>query len=51
MRRRNFLASKAALAVTAIGGSLFFRAGAHAKDETFPVTRTEEEWRKLLTPD
>ena len=51
MRRRNFLASTAALAVTAIGGSLFFRAGAHAKDEIFPVTRTEEEWRKLLTPD
>ncbi|MEF2550720.1 peptide-methionine (R)-S-oxide reductase MsrB [Aurantimonas sp. A2-1-M11] len=51
MRRRNFLAGTAALAVTAVGGSLFFRGGAHASDEAFPVTKTEDEWRKLLTPD
>lgn len=52
MSRRIFLASSAVLTVGAvIGASLGLGTTAKAAAESFPVTHTDDEWRKLLTPD
>jgi peptide-methionine (R)-S-oxide reductase len=44
----------AALAALAVAGGVLVRwrsGGANAATETFEVTRTPDEWRKLLTPE
>lgn len=51
MKRRHFLAGGLAIATTALGGGLLFRSRATASEGDFPVTHTEKEWRKILTPD
>ncbi|MCQ0989241.1 peptide-methionine (R)-S-oxide reductase MsrB [Jiella marina] len=51
MNRRHFLAGGLVAATTALGGGLLFRSRASASEGEFPVTRTEKEWRKILTPD
>ena len=51
MVRRNFLKAGLAAGVAAIGGMAFLRQGADAAEGTFPVSRSEAEWKKLLTPD
>ncbi|TFF21910.1 peptide-methionine (R)-S-oxide reductase MsrB [Jiella endophytica] len=51
MMRRNFLKAGLAAGVAAIGGAAFFRQGANAAEGSFPVSHTEAEWKKLLTPD
>lgn len=52
--RRNVLlggAALAALGVAGIGALRWRGGGANAAAETFEVTKTPEEWRKLLTPE
>ena len=52
MRRRNFLLGSAG-AIVALGGGAFVlrgRPGADASAEEFEITKTEEEWRRILTP-
>src|SRR5262245_39563492 len=52
VRRRDILlggAAVAALAATAV--AFKWRERANAATETFEVTNTPEEWRKLLTPE
>jgi peptide-methionine (R)-S-oxide reductase len=50
--RRNILLGGAALAaLAAAGAALKWRGGANAATETFEVTKTPAEWRKLLTPE
>ncbi|ORE96862.1 peptide-methionine (R)-S-oxide reductase MsrB [Aurantimonas sp. 22II-16-19i] len=51
MIRRNFLKAGLAAGVAAIGGMAFLRQGADAAEGAFPVSRSEAEWKKLLTPD
>jgi peptide-methionine (R)-S-oxide reductase len=53
MNRRNFLHASAGTLAAAAGGSALLRLFAvdSAKAETFEVTKTEAEWRKILTPD
>jgi len=51
--RRDMTVGGVALAALAVAGAAAFRwrgGGANAATETFEVTRTPEEWRKLLTP-
>jgi peptide-methionine (R)-S-oxide reductase len=52
MNRRNFLYASAGTLAIAAGGSAFFRLFAvdSAEAEAFEVTKTEAEWRKILTP-
>ena len=52
MRRRAFLLAGTALAALAGGGAMFMRTSraAPAGPGTFEVVRSEDEWRKLLTP-
>jgi peptide-methionine (R)-S-oxide reductase len=52
--RRDLVVGAAALATLAVAGGLVLRwrgGGANAATETFEVTRTPDEWRKLLTPE
>ncbi len=51
--KRQFLVSGASvLALASIGGAFGIGRAVSAKTgETFEVTKTEEEWRKLLTPE
>ena len=51
--RRQFLASAASVAALAATGAMFGpdRARSAASGEVFEVTRTEAEWRKILTPE
>jgi peptide-methionine (R)-S-oxide reductase len=42
---------RAAASSSALLLALRLATGADPKDETFEITRTEAEWRKLLTPD
>ncbi|MCT7373895.1 peptide-methionine (R)-S-oxide reductase MsrB [Chelativorans salis] len=52
MKRRNFLYVGAG-ALAAVGGGAFVlrdRPGASASAETFEITKTEEEWRAILSP-
>ena len=57
MRRRRFLASTAAVAAVAVGGvsqMRIFGFGSDARassEEAFEVTRTDAEWRALLSSD
>jgi peptide-methionine (R)-S-oxide reductase len=53
MRRREFLAtSAAAIALTAGGSTLWrFLSPGEALAETFEVTKTEAEWRAILSPE
>ena len=50
--RRQFLASSASVAALAAVSGLWGlnRASASASGESFPVQKTEDEWRKALTP-
>jgi peptide-methionine (R)-S-oxide reductase len=55
MQRRDLLSGAGALALLAATGSFFFSrlgsaAQAKAPEESFPVTKTEAEWRAQLTP-
>lgn len=51
--KRQFLVSGASfLAIVAVGGAFGLRpARSAAPGEVFPVTKTDEEWRQLLTPE
>jgi peptide-methionine (R)-S-oxide reductase len=53
MNRRNFLYASAGMLAIAAGGSALFKlfAADSAQAETFEVTKTDAEWRKILTPD
>src|SRR5688500_7490223 len=53
MSRRQFLASGGALAaLAAFAGTLgLSRARSESSDEVFEVTKTEEEWRRILKPE
>jgi peptide-methionine (R)-S-oxide reductase len=52
VRRRDILLGGAAVAALAAAGvGLKWRERANAATETFEVTKTPEEWRKLLTPE
>jgi len=53
MSRRQLLASGGALAALAAFAGTFGlgRARSEAPDEVFEVTKTEEEWRAILTPE
>src|SRR6516162_7140312 len=54
MVTRREIALGAIVIVTAVGtglGALRWRGRANAAAETFEVTHTPEEWRKLLTPE
>ena len=52
VRRRDILLGGAAVAALAAAGvALKWRGRASAATETFEVTKTPEEWRKLLTPE
>jgi peptide-methionine (R)-S-oxide reductase len=52
VRRREILLGGAAVAALAAAGvGLKWRERANAATETFEVTKTPEEWRKLLTPE
>jgi peptide-methionine (R)-S-oxide reductase len=52
MNRRNFLYASAGTLAIAAGGSALLRlfAADTANAETFEVTKTDAEWRKILTP-
>jgi len=52
MKRRNFLLSTAGALAVLSGGSLILRgrAGPNASAEEFEITKTEEEWRRVLSP-
>jgi peptide-methionine (R)-S-oxide reductase len=49
--RRDLLLSARALAYTGAAAALFRAAPAALAAETFEVTKTEEEWKKLLKPE
>ncbi len=51
MIRRNFLKGGLAAGVAAVGALAIGRTVAGAAEGKFPVSRTEAEWKKLLTPD
>jgi peptide-methionine (R)-S-oxide reductase len=53
MSKRNFLLSGASFAgLTAIASAFAFRgARSESTSEVFEVTKTEEEWRAILTPE
>jgi peptide-methionine (R)-S-oxide reductase len=53
MNRRNFLYASTGTLAIAAGGSALLRLFAvdSAQAETFEVTKTDAEWRKILTPD
>jgi len=51
MVRRDFLATSVAALAAAAGGGLFFRSRSVKAEESFPVSMTEDEWRKKLTPE
>ena len=48
MTRRTVMTGIAALSVSAL--ALKLQGGAWAAEETFEITKTPEEWRKVLTP-
>ncbi|WEX08456.1 peptide-methionine (R)-S-oxide reductase MsrB [Chelativorans sp. AA-79] len=52
MKRRNFLYGGAGAIAALTGGTfiLLGRAGGKAEAEEFEISKTEEEWRALLTP-
>jgi peptide-methionine (R)-S-oxide reductase len=50
-RRRFATTSLAALATGAGLATLWFQKSRAASPKTFEITRTEEEWRRLLTPE
>ncbi|BDA87040.1 peptide-methionine (R)-S-oxide reductase [Aureimonas sp. SA4125] len=51
MRRRQFLFTSMLTAASAGLAGLFFSHSARSAGGSFPVTRSDEEWRKILTPD
>jgi peptide-methionine (R)-S-oxide reductase len=51
MLRRRFFLTGATTAAASLAAFGWARAAAPAAQKTFEVTRTDEEWRKLLTPD
>lgn len=51
MHRRHFLLTGGLMTASALGAGLFLSPAARSADGKFPVTRTDDEWRKLLTPD
>ncbi|MCT8999835.1 peptide-methionine (R)-S-oxide reductase MsrB [Chelativorans intermedius] len=52
MKRRNFLYGSVGALAALAGGTFLLRGrpGAGAMAETFEITKTEEEWRAILTP-
>jgi peptide-methionine (R)-S-oxide reductase len=50
MMTRRFLLTRGAIGLAAVSGSQWRAIAAQAAD-TFEVTRSDAEWRKLLTPD
>ena len=50
-RRRFLLGGASLLGLAAMAGILAESRAANAPAETFEVTKTEEEWRAILTPD
>lgn len=50
IKRRSFILSGAGLATAAAAGALFSR-GSAAQAETFEITKSEEEWRKILSEE
>jgi peptide-methionine (R)-S-oxide reductase len=53
MKRRELLLGATALGISAIAGArlLGWRVAPDAMAETFEITKTEAEWRAILTPD
>ncbi|MDN2566284.1 peptide-methionine (R)-S-oxide reductase MsrB [Aquibium sp. A9E412] len=53
MKRRTFLYASAGAVAVLTGGSLALRRqpGHNARAESFEITRTEQEWRRLLTDE
>jgi len=53
MKRRNFLYGSAAALAAFAGGAFILRerSGGRASAEEFEITKTEEEWRQILTPE
>lgn len=53
MKRRNFLYGMAGAAVALMGGAFTMRnrPGGKAMAETFEITKSEDEWHKVLTPE
>ncbi len=51
MSRRNALLAGIGLAgIAAFARNLFAPGGAHAGSETFEVTKSDAEWKQILTP-
>jgi peptide-methionine (R)-S-oxide reductase len=53
MNRRDFLYGGTAAAVAVLGAAALWRMGKSvpAQAETFEITKTEEEWKAILTPE
>jgi peptide-methionine (R)-S-oxide reductase len=51
MTRRHFLLASGAIGLVAVYGSRWWPAAPPVAAETFDVTHTDAEWRKLLAPD
>ena len=51
MHRRNFLKNTVAAITAAIGGSAVIGARSKAEAKSYPVSMTEDQWRKRLGPD
>ncbi|MBP0615556.1 peptide-methionine (R)-S-oxide reductase MsrB [Jiella mangrovi] len=51
MIRRNFIKAGLAAGAAAVGAVALGWRGAGAAQESFPVSHTDAEWKKLLTPD
>src|SRR5438094_4232627 len=51
MSRRNALLAGIGLAGVAAFAKNLFSGGAHAGAEAFEVTKSEDEWKRLLTPE
>src|SRR5436309_1610179 len=52
MSRRNLLLAGIGLAgIAAFARNLFAPGGAHAGSETFEVTKSDAEWKQVLTPE
>ena len=50
--RRNVILGGAAVGVVAVGGGLlWWRQSGDVGDDRFEITRSEAEWREILTPE
>ena len=48
--RRNLLLSGGAVLVAALGGTLVWRQSGTIAESSFEITKTEQQWRVILTP-